>query len=163
MRRSVTALLVALLAVSALWAGQVQQTPTPIVRKRPAVPAKPADPPATPEAQSLRRAYAALTIGELVGQDPNRWTENMATYAEVGGFVTQVTTGEDGDTDIRICENPKVAGMDRERCIEAECIPRLPCDVPGVGKPVTVRGITRYDAKTGNHWWEIHPVEQIDK
>jgi hypothetical protein len=162
MRRSVTTLLVALLAVSALWASELQQQ-KPVSPKRPAVSSKPADSPANTEAQSSKRAYAELTISDLVGQDPNRWTENMATYAAVGGFVTQVTRGEDGDMDIRICENPKVVGMDRAHCIEAKCIPRIPCEVPDVGRPLTVRGITRYDGKTGDHWWEIHPVEQIEK
>jgi hypothetical protein len=26
-----------------------------------------------------------------------------------------------------------------------------------------VKGITRYDAQVGTHWWEIHPVEEIEK
>src|ERR1700676_4189078 len=99
MRKSVTTMVVALLAVSALWAGEPQQQPSPTaasLRKRPALPAKPAEPaapeaplPKRPEPLLPRRAYTALTIGELVGQDPNRWSDNMSTYAEVGGFVTQ--------------------------------------------------------------------------
>jgi hypothetical protein len=113
--------------------------------------------------QTSKSTYAELTIGELVSEDANRWSDKMATRAAVGGFVTQVTKGDDGDTDIRICENPKIEGMDRAHCIVAKCIPKLPCDVPQVGKPVTVKGITRYDAKVGNHWWEIHPIEQIEK
>lgn len=107
--------------------------------------------------------YADLTIGELIAEDANRWSEKMATRAAVSGFVTQLAKGDDGDTDIRICENPRIDGMDRTHCIVAKCIPKLPCDVPPVGKPVTVKGITRYDAKVGTHWWEIHPVEEIEK
>src|SRR5262245_15675123 len=57
-------------------------------------------------------AYAELTIGELIAEDANRWSDKMSTRAAVGGFVTQVAKGDDGDTDIRICENPKVEGMD---------------------------------------------------
>ena len=56
---------------------------------------------------------------------------------EQDGFVTQVAKGNDGDTDIRICENPKINGMDRARCIVAECISKIPCDVPQVDKPIT--------------------------
>jgi len=112
---------------------------------------------------SAKPAYAELTIGELIAEDANRWSDKMSTRAAVGGFVTQVAKGDDGDTDIRICENPKIEGMDRARCVMAKCIPKLPCDVPAVGKPVTVRGITRYDAKVGTHWWEIHPVEEVEK
>lgn len=107
--------------------------------------------------------YAELTIGELIAEDANRWSDKMATRAAVGGFVTQVSKGDDGDTDIRICENPKIEGMDRARCVVAKCIPKLPCDMPQVGRPVTVKGITRYDAKVGTHWWEIHPVEEVEK
>jgi hypothetical protein len=107
--------------------------------------------------------YTDLSITEIVAEDANRWSDKMATRASVGGFVTQINKTDDGDTEIRICENPKIDPMDRAHCIVAKCIPHLPCDAPQVGKPVTVKGITRYDAKIGNHWWEIHPIEQIEK
>ena len=113
--------------------------------------------------QSSNRVYAALTISELAGEDPNRWTEKMRTQVAVSGFVTHARKEENGDIGIRICDNPKVEGMDRAHCIMAKCIPKLPCEVPQIGKPITVRGISRYDAAIGHHWWEIHPVEQVDK
>lgn len=162
MKTFAATLLVALLALPALWAGQGVQ-PKPVSKKSPASPAKSANAPVKPVEQSSKSTYAELTIGELVGEDPNRWSDRMATRAAVGGFVTQVSRGDDGDTDIRICENPKIESMDRARCILAKCIPKLPCDVPQIGKPITVKGITRYDAKVGTHWWEIHPIEQIEK
>lgn len=161
MRRSMTILLVALLALAALGAGEAAQQ-KPVAKKRP-VSAKSANYPAKPDEPSSKRAYAELSINELVVEDPNRWTDKMSTHAAVGGFVTHVTKLPDGDTEIRICENPKVADMDRAHCILAKCIPKLPCDVPQIGKPITVKGITRYDAKAGAHWWEIHPVELIEK
>jgi len=104
-----------------------------------------------------------MPIAGLIAEDANRWTDKMSAHAAVSGFVTQIAKGSDGDTDIRICENPKIESMDRARCIVAKCISRIPCDVPPVGKPITVKGITRYDAKVGTHWWEIHPVEEIEK
>ena len=113
--------------------------------------------------RSPKTIYAELTISELIAEDANRWSEKMGTRAAVSGFVTQVTKADDGDTDILICENPKIDGMDRARCIVAKCIPQLPCDVPRVGKPITVKGITQYDARVGTHWWQIHPVEEIEK
>jgi len=113
--------------------------------------------------QSSNRVYAALTISELVGEDPNRWTEKMRTHVAVSGFVTHAGKEENGDMDIRICDNPKVDDMDRAHCVMAKCIPKLPCEVPRIGKPITVRGISRYDAEIGHHWWEIHPVEQVEK
>lgn len=115
------------------------------------------------EEHGAKRPYGELLISELNGEDPSRWTERMQSHASVSGFVTNIAKAEDGDVNVRICENPKVDGMDRNRCIMAKCIPEIPCDLPAVGKPITVKGITRYDAKAGAHWWEIHPVEQIEK
>jgi hypothetical protein len=155
----------ALLAIPVLCAGQDVQ-PKPVSKKSSASSAKPAKSAITaakPVEQSAKSAYAEVTIGELIAEDANRWSDKMSTHAAVGGFVTQVAKGNDGDTDIRLCENPKIEGMDRARCIVAKCIPKIPCDVPQVGKPITVKGITRYDAQVGTHWWEIHPVEEIEK
>jgi len=123
--------------------------------KTPAPPAK-SDAPAKP-------LYPELTITELIAEDANRWSDKMDTRAAVSGFVTGVDKSPDGDTAIRICENPKIDGMDRNRCVVAKCIPKLPCDIPHIGKPITVKGITQYDAKVGAHWWEIHPIEEIEK
>jgi hypothetical protein len=162
MRKSVAYLFVVLLAFPTLLAGQT--TPQkPVSSKSPIPAAKLATPSAKPTEQPSKRAYAELSISELISEDPNRWTDKMSAHASVGGFVTQVTKRDDGDTDMRICENPRVEGMDRARCILSKCIPKLPCEVPQVGKPITVKGITRYEAKVGTHWWEINPVEQIEK
>ena len=162
MRKSVAYLFVVLLVFSMLWAVQTAAQ-KPVSSKSPIPAAKPATPPAKPAEPPSKRAYVELSIGELIAEDANRWTDKMAAHVSVGGFVTQVTKRDDGDTDIRICENPRVEGMDRARCIISKCIPKLPCDVPQVGKPITVKGITRYEAKVGTHWWEINPVEQIEK
>ena len=114
-------------------------------------------------AEPSKPLYPEFTITELIAEDANRWSDRMDTRASVSGFVTQVEKTPDGDTSIRICENPKIDGMDRNRCVIAKCIPKIPCDVPHIGKPITVKGITQYDAKVGAHWWEIHPIEEIEK
>jgi hypothetical protein len=152
----------ALLTIPVLSAGQDVQ-PKPVSKKSSTASAKASNSSAKAVQQSAKIAYAELTIGELIAEDANRWSDKMSAHAAVSGFVTQVSKENDGDTDIRICENPRIEGMDRARCIVAKCIAKLPCDVPQVGKPVTVKGITRYDAKVGTHWWEIHPVEEIEK
>lgn len=162
MRQSVVVLFVILLAFPMLGAGQTAQQ-KPASRKSSIPAAKPAAPSAKPAEQASKRAYVELSIGELNSEDANRWTDRMAAHAAVGGFVTQVTKRDDGDTDIRICESPKVVGMDRAHCIMSKCIPKIPCEIPQVGKPITVKGITRYEAKVGTHWWEINPIEQIEK
>ena len=162
MRRNLAVMSGALLAVGTFAAGQGTQ-PKPVAKKSSASAAKSANSAAKPVDQSPKPLYAELTITELIAEDANRWSDKMDTRAAVSGFVTQVTKADDGDTEIRICENPKIDGMDRARCIVAKCIPKLPCDVPRVGKPITVKGITQYDAKVGTHWWEIHPVEEIEK
>ena len=162
MRRNLAVMSGALLAVGTFAAGQGTQ-PKPVAKKSSASAAKSANSAAKPVDPSPKPLYPELTIPELIAEDANRWSDKMDTRAAVSGFVTQITKADDGDTEIRICENPKIDGMDRARCIVAKCIPRLPCDVPRVGKPITVKGITQYDAKVGTHWWEIHPVEEIEK
>ncbi|HXH68355.1 MAG TPA: hypothetical protein VNI81_14215 [Candidatus Limnocylindrales bacterium] len=152
----------ALLAVPVLAAGQNVQ-PKPVSKRSSTSSAKSTNTPAKPAEPSAKIVYAELTIGELIAEDANRWSDKMSAHAAVSGFITQVAKGTDGDTNIRICENPKIEGMDRARCIVAKCISRLPCDLPQVGRPITVKGITRYDAKVGTHWWEIHPVEEVEK
>jgi hypothetical protein len=158
MHKSVATLFV-FLGLSALCAAQTPQPKT--VSKKTTTPAKPASAPV--KAVDPSPKYSDLTITELVGEDANRWSDKMSSRVAVGGFITDINKGDDGDTTVRICENPKIEGMDRARCIVAKCIPKLPCDLPAIGKPITVKGITRYDAKVGSHWWEIQPIEQIDK
>jgi hypothetical protein len=165
MRKRLCILSCALLAIPVLRAGQDVQ-PKPVSKKSPTSSAKSAkstNSAPKPVQQSAKSAYAELTISELIAEDPSRWSDKMSEHAAVSGFITQVAKGNDGDTEIRICENPKIEGMDRARCVVAKCIPKIPCDLPQVGKPITVKGITRYDAKVGTHWWEIHPVEEIEK
>ena len=162
MRRCLVILSGTLLAASALAAGQSTK-PKPVAKKSSVSSPKPANSPAKPVEQSQKPVYVELTIGELIAEDANRWSEKMDTRAAVSGFITRVAKADDGDTEIRICENPKIDDMDRARCVVAKCIPKLPCDVPRVGKPITVKGITQYDAKVGTHWWQIHPVEEIEK
>jgi hypothetical protein len=162
MKTSFTILSVALLALPALVVAQTVQ-PKPASKKSSTSSAKSASTTAKPVEQPPKSIYAELTIGELVAEDPSRWSDKMGERAAIGGFVTQIAKVDDGDTEIRICENPKIEGMDRTRCIIAKCIPKIPCDLPQIGRPITVKGLPRYDAKVGTHWWEIHPIEQIEK
>jgi hypothetical protein len=156
------AILSAVLVLPALCLGQSVQ-PKPASNKSPTHSTKPANSAPKSAEPPSKNIYAELTLGELIAEDPSRWSDKMASHVAVSGFVTLVAKGDDGDTEIRICENPKIEGMDRARCVVAKCIPKIPCDLPRVGKPITVKGITRYDAKVGTHWWEIHPVEEVEK
>lgn len=162
MKKNLWIPLCAWLVIPVLCAGQNVQ-PKPVSKKSSSSPAKPAGTASKAADQSSKIVYAELSIGELIAEDANRWSDKMSAHAAVSGFVTQVTKENSGDTNIRICENPKIEGMDRARCIVAKCIAKIPCEVPQAGKPITVKGITRYDAKVGTHWWEIHPVEEIEK
>jgi hypothetical protein len=162
MKKSLWILLCAWVAIPVLCAGQTVQ-PKPVSKKSSSSSAKPAGSASKAGDASAKIVYAELSIGELIAEDANRWSDKMSAHAAVSGFVTQVTKENDGDTTIRICENPKIDGMDRARCIVAKCIAKIPCELPPVGRPITVKGITRYDAKVGTHWWEIHPVEEIEK
>jgi hypothetical protein len=148
-------ILVVFLLLPAWGVAQTPQ-PKPVSKKTKTVAPAPIDP-------APKSVYAELTIGELNGEDANRWSDKMGSRVAIGGFITDISKVEGGDTAVRICENPKVEGMDRARCVVARCIPKLPCDLPSVGRPITVKGPTRYDAKVGDHWWEIMPVETIDR
>jgi len=161
MKKSVAPFSVLVLSLCSLAAAQTPQTKP--VSKKSTTSAKNATPAAKPSDQPAKPLYPELTITELIAEDANRWSDKMDTRASVSGFVTSIDKTPDGDTAIRICENPKIDGMDRNRCVIAKCIPKLPCDAPRVGKPITVKGITQYDAKVGAHWWEIHPIEEIEK
>jgi hypothetical protein len=44
---------------------------------------------AKPMEQPPKTVYAELTIGELIAEDANRWSDKMSTRASVGGFITQ--------------------------------------------------------------------------
>lgn len=163
MKKSAVIVLI-LLGLPAWGAAQgPQPSPKPVSSKKTTSAAKTAPAAAKPADATPKTTYAELTIGELISEDANRWSDKMSTRVAVGGFITDINKTEDGDTAVRICENPKIEGMDRARCIVAKCIPKLPCDLPTVGKPVTVKGLPRYDAKVGAHWWEIQPVEVVDK
>lgn len=83
------------------------------------------------------------------------------THVHVEGWVTYVVTEEDGDLHVRLCDSPKVEGMQRDRCVVVECIPELPCVRPRVGAHVAVEGISRCDKENGHRWNEVHPCEKM--
>ena len=79
--------------------------------------------------------------------------DNHYTHVEITGLVKDVRPQKDGDTHIEV--------SDGKDFVIAECIPELRCPViPEVGQTVTIRGISRYDRE--NHWYEVHPVEEIE-
>jgi hypothetical protein len=78
---------------------------------------------------------------------------NHYTHVEIAGMVKSVQPQKDGDTHIQVSD-----GAD---FVIGECIPELPCSaIPDVGQTVTIRGVSRYDRE--NHWYEVHPVEEIE-
>ena len=78
---------------------------------------------------------------------------NHYTHVEITGVVHRVEPQKDGDTHIEV--------SDGKDFVIGECIPKLPCPVlPEVGQTVTLRGVSRYDRE--NHWYEVHPVEEIE-
>ena len=78
---------------------------------------------------------------------------NHYTHVEITGRVQGVRPQKDGDTQIEV--------SDGKDFVIGECIPKLPCPVlPEVGQTVTLRGVSRYDRE--NHWYEVHPVEEIE-
>ena len=97
------------------------------------------------ESSEEPRQYFKVAIADMPA--------NHYTHVEITGKIKSVRPEKDGDTHIQVSE-----GTD---FIIAECIPKLPCSViPDVGQIVTIRGISRYDRE--NHWYEVHPVEEIE-
>lgn len=100
---------------------------------------------ATDESSEEPRHYFQVAIADM--------PVNHYTHVEITGEVKSLTPEKDGDTHMEIFDGGKF--------VIAECIPKLPCSVlPNVGQTVTVRGISRYDRE--NHWYEVHPVEEIE-
>jgi hypothetical protein len=107
-------------------------------------------------------AFHPIQIGAMAAETPGHWRK-MRTHIEVEGWVTYVATEDDGDHHIRICDDPKVQGVNLKRCVVAEIIPALPLPVPKAGDHVRVQGISRFDAELpGHNWWEVHPVLHIE-
>lgn len=98
------------------------------------------------------RSYHEVTIAALAAGHVRH------THVVVEGYVSYVRFEEDGDLHIRLCDAPDVKGMNRHRCVIAECIPELPCPPPDIGSKVAVAGIGRFDRENGHKWGEIHPV-----
>ena|SRR5204863_3646859 len=92
----------------------------------------------------LTRPYHPVTIAQLSQGSV------VFTHVAVTGTVTLVKSETDGDLHIRLTEGTQF--------IVAECIPKLPCSRPSLGRRITVKGISRYDKE--HVWWEVHPVEE---
>lgn len=108
-----------------------------------------------------KRDYHAYPISEVTAQNVTAWGHPL-THLEIEGYVTYIDHEADGDWHIRLCDSPGIEGMDRQHCMVAECIPKLPCDVPKHGEQVRVQGIYRYDGEAGHRWAEVHPVEYLE-
>lgn len=111
-------------------------------------------------AAALSRTYWPVTPSQLAAEDPAHW-KKCRTHLSVEGFLTYRRLEDDGDQHLRICET-RIEKMDRAWCIVAECIPRMPCNVPPLGSRVRVEGISRFDAENGHRWFEVHPVESLE-
>ena len=110
------------------------------------------------------RNYHPMSIADLNAENPANWKHPL-THIEVSGFVTYTLAEGDGDWHIRICDSAAIKGMDHKHCIVAEITPdyQRKFTKPRAGQHITVRGIGRYDGENpGHHWWEVHPVEQME-
>lgn len=112
-------------------------------------------------------AAAALTfhpmqIVQLARETPSHWSGKMATHLCVRGWVTYQKAEDDGDRHLRVCDDPKVQGMDRKRCAVGEVIPAIPLPAVETGNEYDFCGISRFDDERPNHqWWELHPLLSI--
>ena len=113
------------------------------------------------------RNYHRYSIEQVAGADPSNWHGKFLTHIEIEGWVSYLAKEGDGDIHLRLCDsNNAAAAMDKQHCIVAEIIPTLQpkgYEKPKRGMHLIVRGIGRYDAENpGHHWWEVHPVEEME-
>ena len=118
------------------------------------------------------RNYHRYLIADLAAADPANWHGKFLTHIEIEGWVSYVAKEADGDLHIRLCDSSNApAAMDAKHCIVAEVMPTLtPKGYQSAanwrlkkGMHLIVRGIGRYDAESpGHHWWECHPIEEME-
>jgi len=110
-----------------------------------------------------QRNYHSYAITDITALTPDNWHGKFLTHIQIEGWITYKSHEGDKDWHLRVCDDAKLKMMDAKHCMVSECVPELPCTVPKVGDRVRVRGIGRYDAENpGHHWWEIHPVEELE-
>lgn len=85
--------------------------------------------------------------------------KNTAPHIVAEGYVKEVKIDEhDGDTMFKLVEDVRQA----EPFIICEIITPINLKAPAVGSRVRVYGVSRYDAKEGRQWHEVHPVLNIE-
>jgi hypothetical protein len=107
-----------------------------------------------------QRTYTSVTIANIISNNPEYWS-TLTSYVSVAGYLVQKAPQKDGDIHFVICDSAGFKGMDPNHCINGEIVPYLQCSpLPADGAHVTIRGEVHWDGK--EHWWEVHPIEDIN-
>ena len=112
--------------------------------------------PAPPAAAGLAGAFDGsnfrpVSIAEI--------GENTAPHVVAEGYVAEVKLdADDGDYMFKLVEDVRQS----EPFIICEIITPINLEPPAVGSRVRVYGVSRFDAKEGRGWHEVHPVLNIE-
>ena len=101
---------------------------------------------------SQERTYREVALSSIA--------ENMEPHIVTEGVVSEIAIDQkDGDYRIKLTENLRQAGP----FIMCEVLGPSKIELPEVGKRIRVYGVSRFDAKPGHQWHEVHPVFGIEK
>ena len=85
--------------------------------------------------------------------------KNTAPHVVAEGYVAEVKLdADDGDYMFKLVEDVRQS----EPFIICEIITPINLEPPAVGSRVRVYGVSRFDAKEGRGWHEVHPVLNIE-
>lgn len=97
------------------------------------------------------RNFRPVSIAEI--------DKNTAPHVVAEGYVKEVRMDDkDGDYKFKLVEDVRQT----EPFIICEIIMPIKVAPPAVGSRVRVYGVSRYDAKEGRQWHEVHPVLNIE-
>jgi hypothetical protein len=100
----------------------------------------------------------ALDVDEFHPVSISEMNTSTKPHVVAEGYVTDLRNEEDGDLVFKLVDNPD----DNAPFIICEIIDPIRLEPPPVGSLVRVYGVSRYDNQENHHWYEVHPVLNIE-
>jgi hypothetical protein len=100
----------------------------------------------------------ALDVDEFHPVSISEMNTSTKPHVVAEGYVTDLKNEEDGDLVFKLVDNPDANGP----FIICEIIDPIRLEPPPVGSRVRVYGVSRYDNQENHHWYEVHPVLNIE-
>jgi hypothetical protein len=100
----------------------------------------------------------ALDVEEFHPVSISEINTSTKPHVVAEGYVSELRNEEDGDLVFKLVDNPDSHGA----FIICEIIDPIRLEPPPVGSRVRVYGVSRYDNQENHHWYEVHPVLNIE-